>query len=211
MGLTNISTVFDVGANCGDFAQAAAACFPEAKVTLFEPLPSLWPRLHRLASNHAERWRVEKIALGKAPDRMPLHISEGDNSIGSFLGFSEEYREGNTTVTSAQTIDCQIDSLDAFCERAKIASIDLLKIDVEGFEFEVMEGAATMLSRTEALIVEVSLIRQAGGAADALAEMIALLTQKGFRIVDVVPSLHSPNEPWKPLEYNLLARRTARG
>jgi len=83
-----------------------------------------------------------------------------------------------------------------------------MKVDVEGFEFEVLSGAGDLLGAIGALIVEVSLVR--GNDDDKqqrLAKMIGLLTKKGFKIVSVKPSEFSTKEPWRPLEYNIIARR----
>lgn len=206
LGLPKAERIFDVGANHGDFARAASHCYPEADVWLFEPLPTLWPKLEALARRFA-RWNVEKIAFGDATGNLPLQVAEDDN-IGSFLGFSDLYQRRNPAGKTKQSIDARVERLDDFCIRHGIDSIDLLKIDVEGFEFHVLAGAICMLPETTAIIVEVSLIRQSGEATNALERMIHILSDNGFTIADVIPSLFSNEEPWRPLEYNLLARRS---
>jgi FkbM family methyltransferase len=206
--LSGAACIFDVGANHGDFAQAASACFPQARIWLFEPLPALWPKLERQAKGRESRWSIQRFALGAATGHLPLQVAEGDDGIGSFLGFSDEYRHGNPAATRVQSIDTRVERLDDFCAREDIHSIDLLKIDVEGFEFDVLAGSAEMLRYTTGLIIEISLIRQAGGSPEALSQMMTLLNGAGFHVVDLVPSLFSRDEPWRPLEYNLLARRS---
>lgn len=203
--LPTAETIFDVGANHGDFARAASHCHAAAHVWLFEPLPDLWPGLHHLAARQTN-WSVLGIALGNATGQHLLQVAD-DDSIGSLLGFSDEYRRANPGSGEHRTIECTVETLDDFCVREGIASIDLLKIDVEGFEFEVLEGGRSMLRQTKALIIEVSLIRRAGGTPDALGRLISLLNAQGFSVVDVIPSLFRPEEPWKPLEFNVLARR----
>src|SRR5262249_20650646 len=61
--LREANIVFDIGANHGDFAKAASACFPNAEVFLFEPLPNLQSHLQSQASR-CGRWHIEPIALG---------------------------------------------------------------------------------------------------------------------------------------------------
>jgi len=211
LGLSNVDRVFDVGANHGDFARSVSACFPSAYISLFEPLPALWPCLEKLAAHRAGRWSVKPFALGAAGGTLPLHISAGDDSIGSFVGFEEKYRMANPSASPSKAIESRIERLDDFCSREGIESIDLLKIDVEGFEFDVLAGAERMLANTHALIVEVSLIRQACGESEPLLRMLEMLLRAGFHLVTAVPSFYAQGaEAWKPLEYNILARRPSR-
>ncbi|MGI8820711.1 MAG: FkbM family methyltransferase [Chthoniobacterales bacterium] len=207
LGLADVRRIFDVGANHGDFASAAAAYYPGAQIWLFEPLPVLWPRLERLAQQHNPHWSVERFALGGRRGQLPLWVDEADDAIGSFLGFSGDYQRGHSLTTPGKAIETRVERLDEFCAETKISSIDLVKVDVEGFEFDVMTGAGEMLSRITAVIVEVSLIRRPADTDDPLEHMIGLLRRAGFHLVDLIPSLFSKEEPWKPLEYNLLARR----
>ena len=207
--LPTATRVFDIGANHGDFSRAASACFPQASVWLFEPLPALWPRLERLAASRNGRWSVHQFALGATKDLLPLQASEQDNTIASFLGFSADYHRGNPAATATKSFPTRVEPLDDFCAQEGITSIDLMKIDVEGFEFDVLAGAGEMLQKTRALIIEVSLIRQTGGSDDALLRMMEILRASGFHVLDLIPSLFSREEPWRPLEYNLLARRSA--
>lgn len=206
-----VGNILDVGANHGDFARAASARFPAAHVWLFEPLPVLWPRLDRQAANRAGSWSVRPFALGATPGRLALQVSAGNDSIGSFLGFSDEYREMNPATRPASSVDSRIETLDGFCAAEALDRIDLMKIDVEGFESEVLAGGKVMLQRTRALIIEVSLARQAKDGMQPLLEILSQFAAAGLHLVNLVPSFFSPAEPWKPLEYNLVLRRSDDG
>ena len=210
LALRKAAVVFDVGANHGDFARAASACFPEATVYLFEPVPELQPILRRQAQRYPSRWNVEPVALGAEAGSMLMDISAEDDTIGSLVGFSDAYRVMNPAARTGRRINVAVDSVADFCARRDVQHIDLLKVDVEGFEFEVMRGTAHMLERISAVIVEVSLVRKPSGASDQLVEMLRLLVSAGFSIVDVKPSISSQvvtEPPWKPFEFNVLARR----
>lgn len=199
--------IVDVGANHGDFSSAASACFPSAKCLLAEPLPQLHAELETRCQNSNERWFLEKCALGAKHCTMPLHVAQ-DDAIGSLAGFSEEYIAVNANAKPARQIECPVRTLDEVAQKHGIASIDLLKIDVEGFEFEVLAGASEILAKTRAVVIEVSLVRNPGPHAHALLRMLQLLTEAGFGIVRVIPSLFDRKEPWKPTEFNILARRS---
>jgi FkbM family methyltransferase len=208
LGLSSATTVLDVGANHGDFAQAASALFPEAGVLLFEPLPDMQRHLNALIETSQPKWRLMPCALGNEPGRFPLFIDESDDAIGSFTGFTDDYLKANPQARPAREILCEVRTLDDVAREQNIKAIDLLKIDVEGFEFEVLKGASSALQTTRAVIVEVSLIRRAGGTAHPLVEMLDLLTGGGFHVVEIIPSLFDPASPWKPTEFNVLMRRS---
>src|ERR1039457_3175738 len=96
------------------------------------------------------------------------------------------------------------DTLDNFCRREGIRKIDLLKIDVEGFEFAVLDGASEMLLNTTAIIIETSLVRTTDGNPEPLADMVSRLTQSGFYVVALHPMMfgRDKHEQWRPCEYN---------
>lgn len=213
--LPDARIIFDVGANHGVFAQAASTCFPGATVSLFEPLPTLHPFLKKLAACYGDRWRFYPLAFGASGGRLPFHVDPSDDGIGSFVGFSGSYdslykqsHSGLSAILTAKVIDVSIEALDDFCEREGIKHIDLIKIDVEGFEFEVLDGARRMLRNTTAIIVETSLIRADEGKPEPLRKMINRLTDYGLYIVGVFPSfIQQSNKEERPCEYNILARR----
>jgi len=212
--LREARVVFDVGANHGVFARAASACFQDATVFLFEPLPNLRPLLESQARRHAGRWSFHPIALGAETGHLAFHVDPGDDAIGSFVGFSksydESYSQSHDRLASSQstTIDVAIETLDNFCHENRIEHIDLLKIDVEGFEFAVLDGAKKMLLNTNAVVVETSLIRAIESGSAPLPDMINRLTGYGFYIVALLPSFASDvNGQRRPCEYNILARR----
>ena len=205
--LNSARWIVDVGANHGDFAEAAAAYFPEASILLVEPLPQLHDELQRRCARHRGKWLLEKFAVGAEEDVLPLHVAANQDAIGSLAGFSPEYQRLNPQSEITQ-ISCKVRQLDAIAAERKISCIDLLKIDVEGFEFEVVKGAVRALEFTRALIVEVSLVRRPTDVTNPLVAMLDLVTTHGFQVVNVLPSLFDLSCPWKPVEFNILARKS---
>jgi FkbM family methyltransferase len=206
--LGSASWVLDVGANHGDFAEAATAFFPGVKVLLVEPLPTLHRELERRCDRQEGRWFLKTCALGAEDGVLPLHVAADEDTIGSLAGFSPEYQQINPH-TRIEQIPCQVRPLDAIVAEQGISVIDLLKIDVEGFEFEVLKGATNMLDFTRAIIVEVSLIRGFAHMEDPLAAMLDLLDRRGFQAVEVIPSLFERSRSSKAVEFNILARKSS--
>ena len=147
------------------------------------------------------------MRLGGERGTAVLHIDPLRDDIASLAGFGETYLRANTTARPTKAIQCEVRTLDDLCMQHGIPEIDLLKVDVEGFEFEVLGGAATMLARTKAIVVELSLIRQGSGD-DAIEQMLRLLRSAGFCLVDLLPSYYDPRNQWRPLEFNVIARRS---
>lgn len=205
--LDSARQVVDVGACHGDFSQAATAMFPEAEVLLVEPSPQLHSELMRRCAERPGRWKLAKCALGRRRGTASLYVDPDREDIASLAGFNEEYLRVNRTANATEQLECEVRTLDDLCEENAIRAIDLLKIDVEGFEFEVLEGAATMLSHTRAMVVELSLIRQAGRQ-DGLERMLRHLRLAGFHLVEVFPSYYDPNHEWRPVEFNVLVRKS---
>ncbi|MFZ1073958.1 MAG: FkbM family methyltransferase [Verrucomicrobiia bacterium] len=209
LDLPSAKLIVDVGANHGDFANAASIWFPDAKVVVAEPLPKMQRYLEQIIRARRNKWHLLPCAIGAERGTLPLFVDEGRDDIASLVGFSEEYRRANTQARLAGEMLCEVKTLDETASEMGIDHIDLLKIDVEGFEFEVLKGAGQILQKTDAVIIEVSLVRNAG-TSSPLVEMLDRLVRHGFQIVNVIPSLLDTNEPWKPCEFNILARRGAK-
>jgi FkbM family methyltransferase len=207
LGLTSASWVIDVGANHGDFAQAASTVFPDAKILLIEPVSTLHTELERRCLAYNSQWFLEPCAAGSHQGTGELVIDQRNDAIGSLAGFSEEYLQANPLATAAGSVTCTVKPLDQILTERQIESVDLVKIDVEGFEFEVLEGFQKLLPSVRSIIVEVSLVRLAKAGVHPLVAMSSRLTENGFEIVAVIPSLYALNQTWCPVEFNILARR----
>jgi FkbM family methyltransferase len=207
LGFSKFECVVDVGANHGDFSLATCAYSPSAKVVLFEPLPSLQGELEMRARKFPG-WRIDARALGEADAEMELQLVEGQDDIGTLAGFSRSYMEA-TSVQQGKIhpISCKVTTFDKAMIEHKIDRINLLKVDVEGFELEVLVGAANSLNFIESIIIEVSCIRKVGRSFGSVVEVLKTLDQYQFRVIQMFPSLFSKDNPWLPLEYNILLRK----
>ena len=129
-----LRTIFDVGGNFGQTALRFASAFPMATIFSFEPVPASFERLvHSTRDN--KRIKAFNIAMGERAGIATMHLthSAGSNSI--------------VRVDSATgAVDVSIDTVDGFADRHTTGTIDLLKIDVEGYELQVLRGASQRLS-----------------------------------------------------------------
>jgi FkbM family methyltransferase len=128
-----LSTIFDVGANLGQTATKLTVDFPEAEIYSFEPVPQSFARMQATVAR-LPRVQAFHLALGDARGTAHIHLTDhsGGNTLKPVAG-----------ATSA--VEVQVETVDTFCAAHGITSIDLLKIDVEGFELNVLKGARGML------------------------------------------------------------------
>jgi FkbM family methyltransferase len=128
--------VIDAGFHCGGFTHAVLKARPEARVIGFEPAASIRDVYNkRHASN--PRIAVEPIALSNAVGEFTFHDdATGNNSLAPIAH-------------TERTVSYQVKTttLHAYAEEAHIEHIDMLKIDVEGYEMHVLEGASDLLDR----------------------------------------------------------------
>jgi FkbM family methyltransferase len=198
--------IYDVGANNGDFALAFQTAYPQAEITLFEPLAAHVARLERLKLTGAVPWTIHPGALGANDEEWEIQVPEGQEAASSLHGFGSDYLKHNPSAGNTSRQICQVRRLDAL-PALHAGEIDLLKIDVEGFEFAMLEGASTTLLRVHNVVVEVSLLRHANESGCPIARMVQLMDKAGLRLFRMDPTIVNEKISPFPLEYDLYFTR----
>ena len=176
-----INCFFDVGANEGQTSSEASRYFPATRIYAFEPHAPTFGRLvQRMA--RCSGFSGYNLALGSANGDVTLY--EYDQSVLNSLIPNAQYavRFGqDARKTSAKCV-----TLDEFCATNGIMGIDVLKIDTEGFELEVIKGAANLLETGAIRFVylEFNDVQPGENAAGgALGPVAQLLREYGVRFV----------------------------
>jgi FkbM family methyltransferase len=171
------NTVIDIGANKGQFALVARKCFPESKIISFDPLPNTGKIFNTIFKDDINTI-FHNYAIGPDKGKNKIHISLKDDSS-SLLGITELQDKlfPGTAEKSMSTID--IAPLDFFLEENQIKSPGLLKLDVQGFEYEALLGCDTLLDSFDSIYCECSFVELYKGQR-LVDSIISLLQNKGF-------------------------------
>ena len=141
------ATIIDAGANEGQFAVAVAKLFPEATVYSFEPDPDTFTRLVRNVRAFS-RVRPHLLALGDKRQQMPFYV-DANTQVSSLLRPSEKRLRAFPNTRTEKVLTVNVDTLSEFFATNELARPILLKLDVQGYEHLVLEGAAHLLPKID--------------------------------------------------------------
>ena len=174
----DIAVSFDVGANIGRTSLAFRRAWPHATLYAFEPSPPAALSLRRDAGVR-QPFHVEQLALGDRDGPAPFYVHEDApdlNSLHDRTPFTQRFdrHAGVDTV--------EVATLDRFCTERRIDRINVLKIDTEGSDYDVLVGAADLLSGNKIDFVYCE-FNAFGGRLGALTPIAELLGRHGFHFV----------------------------
>lgn len=187
-----IDLVLDVGANRGQFASEIRQCGYTGEIVSFEPLSSAHGELV-LASASDPKWNAyPRCALGDHEGEVEINIA-GNSYSSSILPMLESHRRvapessyQGKEVAPLRTIDAVAD------EYLKEAGMPFLKIDTQGFEWQVLEGAKKSLPKIRGVLVELSLVHLYDGQR-LWREVIDRLEAEGFILWALLPEFIDQN------------------
>lgn len=140
--------VFDVGANVGQSALRFAEWWPRAKIYCFEPIAETFKELKMNLKNHPN-FDSFQIAMGSHAGIKPIFFDKKDSSNSHLLDGQMGYHEEGA-IQEAEVV-----TIDRFCERKSIKQIHFLKIDTEGYDFEVILGAEKLIETQSVDFIQV--------------------------------------------------------
>lgn len=187
----SLRAVIDVGANEGQFSRTARALLPEANILAFEPIPECYQRVKTRFARDA-RFLVINSALGSEKGRAELTVASGDTGASSLLAVSDTQARYFPHTLNSRSITVDIDTLDAVVATSDLPGPYLLKIDVQGFEYEVLQGGMNTLANAAMVVLEASYERFYQGQ-KLFSDVYELLKSKGFVLSDTFNMMYAPD------------------
>ncbi len=155
----NIDCVLDVGANIGQYAKSIRELGYSGRIVSFEALSAAYTSL-KAASNKDPLWQIApRAAIGNTDGEIELQISENSQSS-SLLKISDFHLEVTPDAAYVDSEVVQLSKLDTIAQSyINDADSIYLKIDVQGYEWQVLEGASQILPKVKGIQLELSLTR----------------------------------------------------
>lgn len=146
-------TVLDVGANTGSYALELRRLAPQARIIAFEPHPRTFATLtRRLEGSGIE---TQKLALGDIAGSMKLYDFAGDDG-----STQASLSRASVGLYTREVVEHEIvcETLDNFLDNHDIAMVDFLKVDTEGFDLKVLQGARRAIAARRIRLIQFEFI-----------------------------------------------------
>lgn len=184
-----IATIIDVGANIGQYATRARLDGFRGTIISIEPDPTAFAELARQAQRE-DNWRVHRCALGAGPGRAKLHIAPL-SVFNSLLVPSEYGAAADQRMVAVADVDVDVTTVDILLAQEYAAKPLLLKIDTQGFESAVLDGAGLALSQAAGVQLELSFQALYEGQIPIEA-MLTRMRNEGFAPYALMPGYADP-------------------
>ena len=171
--------VMDVGANVGQFAFTLKTFFPHLTVVSFEPNPDAFALLQENATQHSG-WRALPFGLARTAHSSDFYVVEGKSAQGSLYA---ENATLNLIGGASKRIQVRLEQLtDATLAAHDLpGEYDFVKIDVEGFELDVLASLDRV--RWRYLYLELSLRRSGATSLEEVTRLVERTTGRAPRVV----------------------------
>lgn len=173
----NFDFIVDVGANRGQFALISRKIFPQAKIHSFEPLEEPAQIFQKIFGNDPNVI-LYPYAIGREKTTSTIHVTKDDDSS-SMLPITKIQSSIFPGATEKETRQVTVLPLSQALGDISIPPASLLKIDVQGFELDVLQGCEDILNKFSHLYIECSFIELYEGQALAH-QVISWLEQRNF-------------------------------
>lgn len=184
-----IDLIIDVGANIGQYAAGARKHGYSKHLFSFEPLTSAFDQL-KAKSAKDKRWEAFNLGVGSSNGQLTINVSENLVSS-SFLPVTAASTEAAPKSRFSSTQIVNVVRLDEFLiSRLNGFENIYLKIDVQGFELEVLKGTTALLSKIKVIQLEMSFVPMYKDG-PLFADVLSTLDKMGFEIYTIIPEFRN--------------------
>lgn len=186
-----VNLIYDVGANIGQFGWQLRNLGYSGRIVSFEPLAEAHKQL-MLTRKNDPLWEVApQVAIGNEDGEIEIHVA-GNSVSSSVLSMLDAHASAAPESVYVDSEKVRLQRLDSIA-RDYLHAEDVLfiKIDTQGYEDRVLQGASNLLARAVGLQLELSLVPLYEGQC-LYDEMIAQLKTLGFELWGITPVLVEP-------------------
>jgi FkbM family methyltransferase len=202
-----INCAIDVGANKGQFASFLRQIGYKGRIVSFEPVSTTFQLLKETSKNDHD-WRVQNLAVGSADETLEINITGGSafNSLLPMNSYGKTQFPKESVVRSTEKVNVvRLDSIMGEILQGLEKPRIYLKMDTQGYDLQVLEGASTSLPLILGLQSEIALKPIYEGMPDYLTSL-AKLNDLGFSVTSLVPVTR--DEKLRVVEFDCLMVRT---
>lgn len=184
------NTILDVGASIGMFSKTANYLWQTAKIYSFEPLNTSYKKLIRLVDRNPNI-ELFNFALGDKREKTTINESSYEYSS-SIFEMSDIHKNAFPYSADSKRQEIEIYTIDEIFSDKKILSPVLLKLDVQGFELNVLKGGLLFIKNVNYILIELS-FKELYNGQPLFNELYSFLSEKGFELIDILDSSRNPN------------------
>jgi FkbM family methyltransferase len=190
MRARGVTLVIDIGANTGQYATQLRGDGYVGRIVSIEPLAVAFAELARVSAQDP-KWKALQLAIGERDGTAEINVSA--NSVSSsLLPMLPAHLESApaSAFTGKQTVELRrVDTV--FSDICESADVPFVRIDTQGYERAVLDGAKQSLQRIVGAQIEMSVVPMYDGEA-TLDEMIRVMRELGFTLMGLEPGFSEP-------------------
>jgi FkbM family methyltransferase len=186
-----VNVIFDVGANSGQYTAGLRKAGYKGRIISFEPLSQPFSALKRKASGDP-LWECRKHGLGEVDGKISINVAGNAGQSSSVLPMLKRHQDAYPPANYIGTEDVPIYRLDSVTpEILQPTDVGFLKIDVQGFEKQVLAGSKSTLNRCIGMQLELSFLPLYEGSM-LIPEALDLAYSLGFTLTGLLPCFTDP-------------------
>jgi FkbM family methyltransferase len=169
------SHIVDVGANRGNWTRTAMKYFPGIRYTMFEPQEKMRSEVEDLL----QKTGVEFHCMGAGPMNSTMKLTQHEWDDSHTFALTSEQADD----LGYPQVDVPVVALDDFFKERGLPKIDILKIDAEGWDLEVLKGAAKTATEADIVLMEASVLNPV--FQNTVEKVLAAMSLLGFTLLDI--------------------------
>jgi FkbM family methyltransferase len=197
-----VEIVYDVGANTGQFGSWLRRRGYRGRIVSFEPVKAAFDRL-KAAAEADGAWAAHRLALGASAGGASINVSR-NTQFSSFKRIRDDNPDSDSEIVDSEEVP--VETLDSIAQGGLSATF--LKIDTQGFEREVLDGAARLLKSTTGVLLELPII-SLYESSWTMPVALEYMRERGFVLCQAEQNNHHPDDPMATFEFDCVFRQVS--